>query len=36
VNNLGGAARNAWQRIWILFPNEAKWLLAARLRHQND
>jgi len=36
VNALGGAARNAWQRIWILFPNEAKWLLAARLRDQND
>ena len=32
VNALGGAARNAWQRIWVLFPNEATWLLAAGLR----
>lgn len=32
VNALGGAARNAWQRIWVLFPNEAIWLLAADLR----
>ena len=32
VNAPGGAARNAWQRIWILFPNETKWLLAAALR----
>lgn len=36
VNGLGGAARNAWQRIWILFPNEATWLLAAHLRNQGD
>ena len=36
VNALGGAARNAWQRIWVLFPNEAKWLLAADLRDRND
>jgi len=32
VHAPGGAARNAWQLVWILFPNEAAWLLGAILR----
>jgi hypothetical protein len=32
VNAHGGAARNAWKAIWLLFPGHARWRLAANCR----
>jgi hypothetical protein len=32
ANSVGGINRNAWQVIWILFPNAQTWKLAADLR----
>lgn len=32
ANSGGGANRNAWRVIWVLFPNTSNWRLAADLR----
>lgn len=37
VNTIGTAAgRNAWKRVWLLFPGEANWKLAAKCRGSDD
>jgi hypothetical protein len=32
VNAVGGAARNAWRSVWLLFPDQKIWRLAASCR----
>ncbi|WP_426338800.1 hypothetical protein ACN9MZ_20665 [Pseudoduganella sp. S-14] len=32
VNQVGGSFRNAWETIWIGFPNEGEWQRAMNLR----
>jgi hypothetical protein len=32
VNTVGGVRRNAWEVVWLLFPNCKTWKLAATLR----
>lgn len=34
VNKVGGVRRNAWQAVWLLFPNTSEWKLAQSLRPQ--
>jgi hypothetical protein len=32
VNAVGGTARNAWRAVWLLFPDEKIWRIAATCR----
>lgn len=36
VNAVGGSSRNAWQVLWLLFPNEKIWRLATACREAID
>lgn len=36
ANAVGGVRRNAWQVIWILFPNSSSWKLAGALRTKKN
>jgi hypothetical protein len=36
VNTMGGSSRNAWRALWLLFPNEKIWRLAAACRDSLD